>query len=231
MQTTRTVDVPVLRRGFHPHPRRGACLMELVGALSGGCWTDRPASVHPVLAAACRAVNDRMDDGGRASLLAFVPWAGCLPTEPAARTAISLNERLVRLAGHYAGGSWSTTDARRQQTAARLVKQAVGVLSGRPDGHDQLWWLLFDMVNEVRRDAALPPVVAARLRLVPAVATLPVKVSYRCPDDGLSAYVHCVADLRGWPADLVPDRLTPAAGTSRAAVGSCAASPTPAVSW
>ena len=229
MQTTRTVDVPVLRRGFHPHPRRGACLMELVGALSGGCWTDRPASVHPVLAAACRAVNDRMDDGGRASLLAFVPWAGCLPPEPQARTAVSLNERLVRLAGHYAGGSWSATDARRPQSAARLVKQAVRVLSGRPDGSEQLWWLLFDMVNEVRRDAAQPPVVAARLRLVPAVATLPVKVSYRCPDDGLSAYVHCVADLAGWPADLVPDRLAAAPGAARPAVGGSAAGSAPGV--
>ncbi|PRY42201.1 hypothetical protein [Umezawaea tangerina] len=64
---------PVLSRGRHPTPGHGQCLMELVSTLAGEVWSDRPAAVHPVLAAVARAVNDSCTAPGRQRLLPFAP--------------------------------------------------------------------------------------------------------------------------------------------------------------
>jgi hypothetical protein len=47
--------------------------MELASALAGETWSDHPASVHPVLAAVARVVNDWVSEQDRASLEQLVP--------------------------------------------------------------------------------------------------------------------------------------------------------------
>jgi hypothetical protein len=47
--------------------------MELASVLAGETWSDHPASVHPVLAAVARLVNDRIREQDRARLEPSVP--------------------------------------------------------------------------------------------------------------------------------------------------------------
>lgn len=65
--------LPILARGRHRSPRRGACLMELTSLLAGERWTDSPACTHPVLAALARAVNDCTGDAARQQLAELAP--------------------------------------------------------------------------------------------------------------------------------------------------------------
>jgi hypothetical protein len=65
--------LPVLSRGRHRTPRRGACLMEVTSLLAGERWSDHPACTHPLLAHLARLVNDRTSDAGRQRLVTLVP--------------------------------------------------------------------------------------------------------------------------------------------------------------
>src|SRR2546421_6917449 len=65
--------VPILSRGKHRSPRKGACLMELASYLAGGRWSDHPACTHPLLAAVARRVNDYTSDAGRPRLADLIP--------------------------------------------------------------------------------------------------------------------------------------------------------------
>jgi len=65
--------VPVLSRGKHRSPRRGACFMEFASFLAGEKWSDHPACTHPLLAHLARLVNDVLSDGDRQQLVPLVP--------------------------------------------------------------------------------------------------------------------------------------------------------------
>jgi hypothetical protein len=57
-----------LARGKHTSPGHGACVMELASMLAGECFSDRPRSVSPVIAAFLRGYNDLLDDRRRQDL-------------------------------------------------------------------------------------------------------------------------------------------------------------------
>ena len=65
--------VPVLSRGKHRNPRRGACFMELASYQAGERWSDHPACTHPLLAALARDVNDYTSDAARGRLAELIP--------------------------------------------------------------------------------------------------------------------------------------------------------------
>jgi hypothetical protein len=65
--------VPVLSRGRHRSPRRGACFMEFASFLAGERWSDHPACTHPLLAQLARRVNDLTSDAGRQELVPLIP--------------------------------------------------------------------------------------------------------------------------------------------------------------
>lgn len=65
--------VPILSRGRHRTPRRGACFMELASLLAGERWSDHPSCTHPLLAQLAQQVNDHTSDGGRQQLLPLIP--------------------------------------------------------------------------------------------------------------------------------------------------------------
>jgi len=65
--------LPVLSRGKHRNPRKGACFMEFASLLAGERWSDHPACTHPLLAAVARHVNDCTSDAGRPRLVNLVP--------------------------------------------------------------------------------------------------------------------------------------------------------------
>src|SRR5215217_1103385 len=74
MKPSRLPDgIPVLSRGRHRTPRRGACFMELASLLAGERWSDHPSCTHPLLAHLAREVNDRTSDESRNALACLVP--------------------------------------------------------------------------------------------------------------------------------------------------------------
>lgn len=74
MTHRRTPDlVPILSRGKHRSPKKGACFMELASFLAGERWSDHPSCTHPLLATLARDVNDHVSDGARTWLAPLVP--------------------------------------------------------------------------------------------------------------------------------------------------------------
>jgi hypothetical protein len=65
--------LPVLSRGKHRNPRKGACFMEFASFLAGERWSDHPHCTHPLLAALARAVNDYTTDEARQRLVEVIP--------------------------------------------------------------------------------------------------------------------------------------------------------------
>jgi hypothetical protein len=64
--------VPVLSRGKHRNPRRGACFMEFASWLAGEKFSDHPACTHPLLATVARGVNDNLTDAGRQRIVPLI---------------------------------------------------------------------------------------------------------------------------------------------------------------
>lgn len=60
-----------LSKGKHATPSEGACVMELSSMLAGEPFTDRPATVCPVIGGFLRAYNDRIDDDRRQDLYRY----------------------------------------------------------------------------------------------------------------------------------------------------------------
>ena len=65
--------LPLLSRGKHRNPRKGACFMELASYLAGERWSDHPACTHPLLASVARLVNDYTSDAERPRLAELIP--------------------------------------------------------------------------------------------------------------------------------------------------------------
>jgi hypothetical protein len=72
--TSNTPDLmPVLSRGKHRNPKKGACFMELASFLAGEPWSDHPSCTHPLLASLARDVNDHVGDYARTRLAPLIP--------------------------------------------------------------------------------------------------------------------------------------------------------------
>ena len=65
--------LPLLSRGKHRNPRKGACFMELASYLAGEHWSDHPACTHSLLASVARLVNDYTSDAERPRLAELIP--------------------------------------------------------------------------------------------------------------------------------------------------------------
>ena len=65
--------VPLLSRGKHRNPRKGACFMEMASYLAGERWSDHPKCTHPLLAGLARLVNDHTSDEARPRLAGLIP--------------------------------------------------------------------------------------------------------------------------------------------------------------
>ncbi|MGH8944263.1 MAG: hypothetical protein ACRDWF_15710, partial [Acidimicrobiia bacterium] len=65
--------VPVLSKGKHRSPHKGACFMEYASFLAGERWSDHPRCTHPLLAGVARDINDHTSDAGRYRLVPLIP--------------------------------------------------------------------------------------------------------------------------------------------------------------
>jgi hypothetical protein len=119
--------VPILARGKHRSPRKGACFMEMASYLAGERWSDHPGCTHPLLASVARLVNDRTSDLSRGRLVALIPSViGLTTKDPRADVRIAL--RCATSALPIAAGE-------RQNALAVSVLAAdrsLATLEGRP---------------------------------------------------------------------------------------------------
>jgi hypothetical protein len=99
MSHTRTPDLmPVLSRGKHRNPRKGACFMELASYLAGEPWSDHPRCTHPLLATLAREVNDHVSDASRVWLAPLIPEViGLTSDDPRADAWIARQVALTAL--------------------------------------------------------------------------------------------------------------------------------------
>jgi hypothetical protein len=114
--------LPMLSRGKHRSPRKGACFMELASLLAGERWSDHPACTHPLLAAVARHVNDSTSDAGRQRLAELIP------------SVIGLNSDDLRVDARIALRCATTAlpvvSAERQRVMAVAILMADRVLAG-----------------------------------------------------------------------------------------------------
>jgi hypothetical protein len=74
--------MPVLSRGKHRNPTRGACFMEYTALLAGEPFCDSPRCVDRELAAVLRHANDTLSDADRLRLLPLLGRAIGLAVRP-----------------------------------------------------------------------------------------------------------------------------------------------------
>ena len=117
MRSTRqTPDLlPILSRGKHRSPRRGACFMEYASFLAGESWSDHPACTDPSLASLARMVNDCCSDEARNRLVTLIPSVIGL-TGDGARTGVRLAARAASAALPIA------SEGRQRALAAGLLR-------------------------------------------------------------------------------------------------------------
>jgi hypothetical protein len=113
--------LPVLSRGKHRNPRRGACFMEMASFLAGERWSDHPSCTHPLLADVARNVNDRTSDAGRPLLAPMIPAVIGLTTDDPRVDA--------RIALHCAVVALPVASAERQRSLAVAVLSCERVLA------------------------------------------------------------------------------------------------------
>lgn len=90
--------IPVLSRGKHRRPRRGACFMELASYVAGEPWSDHPACTHPALATMARDVNDYTSDANRGRLAPLIPSViGLTDPDPLVDVRIALRAAAAAL--------------------------------------------------------------------------------------------------------------------------------------
>ncbi len=121
--------IPILSRGKHRSPRKGACFMELASYLAGERWSDHPACTHPLLAALARDVNDFSSDAGRSRLARLIPSVIGLTGED-----LRIDARIALLCAQMA---LPVAAAPRQQVMAVSVlacERVLAGLDGRPPG-------------------------------------------------------------------------------------------------
>jgi hypothetical protein len=119
--------VPLLSRGKHRNPRKGACFMEFASYLAGERWTDHPACTHPLLAELARQVNDHVSDDARQALLGLVPDVIGL-TGSDLRIDINIALRAARTALPVVPEEWQRVMAVAVLSCERLLAD----LDGRP---------------------------------------------------------------------------------------------------
>lgn len=121
--------LPMLGRGKHRNPKKGACFMELASFLAGERWSDHPSCTHPLVAMLARAVNDLTADRARPQLAPLIPSViGLTSDDPRWDVKIALRAAQAAL---------PISPADRQQTLAVAVygaERMLDVLDDRPAG-------------------------------------------------------------------------------------------------
>lgn len=121
MRTTPEL-LPVLSRGKHRTPRRGACFMEYASYLAGESWSDHPSCTDPALASLARMVNDCTSDAARGRLVTLIPSVIGLTGEGTITG--------IRLAARAASAALPIANEGRQRALAAGLLRSDELLAG-----------------------------------------------------------------------------------------------------
>lgn len=168
--------LPILSRGKHRGPKRGACFMEMASVLAGERWSDHPRCTHPLLAEVARNVNDRTSDEGRQRLALLIPAViGATTDRPDVDARIALRCAVVALpvAPQEAQRALAVgvSSCLRELSGAdcdELRADAARVLAEVPDA--ARWASRFAARSELRRPE--PPSTHFRRYAAPGIVTL-----------------------------------------------------------
>ena len=196
--------VPVLSRGRHRSPRRGACFMEFASFLAGERWSDHPSCTHPLLAQLARQVNDHIGDADRQQLVPLIPMV--VGRRGDDRTWLTLPVTVA------AGPILDVPEATQRVLAAGLMRAEQLCADAGPD--------LAETGREARAALDLVPAAVTwlhRLRVSPRRIT-PQIFADRCAP----TMVSCTAD--GIVASGTPDRDLRLRALLESAIAACPAS-------
>jgi len=224
--------LPVLSRGKHRSPRKGACFMELASFLAGERWSDHPACTHPLLAALARHVNDCTADAHRQRLAELIPSVIGLTGDDLHLDAL--------IALRCATTAMPVVSAERQQAMAVAILTCNRVLAGldeRPSTTlQERSRLALDHVPEAARWARRfmndmgPSPKAFRRHAAPATVRIAVEgIAQACvpePDDLLHDLLAAtIRECAAWSHPTQPTTEPAAVDRSRAPVASLSSEP------
>jgi hypothetical protein len=165
--------MPLLSRGKHRNPSRGACFMEFTSLLAGGPFTDAPRCVDGELAAVLRGANDKLSDDDRPLLVPLLGRAIGLAVEPPAadggsRLAASSRRRRREEAARYReqAARLRRAASRRFLVAVAATSRPAQVGSGEGDDLSGLFWDLMGEPTPFARSEDYVRRLVDRLRLL-----------------------------------------------------------------
>jgi hypothetical protein len=176
--------LPVLSRGKHKNPSKGACFLEYTSLLAGEPFSDSPACVDRELAAVLRHANDLLADADRPRLVPLLGRAIGLVVRPPgaadgwAPAAGMTADQVDDAVGAYA----RTTVVLHRRVAARFLA-AIGYVPTQAERReydegrdlDRFFWFL------MQRPFAVPSSLQYVGRLVERLVLL-----HDCFEDGLA---------------------------------------------
>ncbi len=129
MATDVPLSLPVLSRGKHRSPRRGACFMEFAAFLAGERWSDHPRCTHPLLATLARCVNDLTSDAARPLLAPLIPSVIGLTSDD-----LRVDARIALVTARAALPVVAEERQRVLAVGVLTSERVLAELDGRPDG-------------------------------------------------------------------------------------------------
>lgn len=175
-------SMPVLSRGRHRNPSRGACFMEYTSMLAGEPFSDRPACVDPALAAVLRGANDTLSDEERPALVPLLGRAIGLVVEPAP----DARSGRVRLApwARAGGDRAAALSARLHAKVSERFRTAVGVANSATGTG---WYLRRAGVSQTFWDLMGEPTTTRTSREYSARLVQRLDLLHRCYEEALAA--------------------------------------------
>jgi hypothetical protein len=169
--------LPVLGRGRHRNPSRGACFLEYTALLAGEPFSDEPACVDRQLAGVLRHANDVLSDADRPRLLPLLGRAVGLVVPPPAglpdpRLADPTADEVWRAA--VVPHSRRTAELHRAVSARFTAALGQRLTEDEDRAHDggrevgRLFWYLMDRPGPAVRSAAWTTRLVERLELLHA---------------------------------------------------------------
>jgi hypothetical protein len=158
--------MPVLSRGKHKHPARGACFMEYTALLAGEPFSDAPRCVDRELAAVMRHANDTLCDADRPRLLPLLGRAIGLAVRPPVAGPGEPDDDVVRRHARTTVGLHRAVSARFMAAIGHVPTQ--DELRLHDDGRDvdDLFWYLMLEPTVLRTSAEYVDRLVDRLHLL-----------------------------------------------------------------
>jgi hypothetical protein len=148
--------MPVLGRGKHSSPARGACFMEYTALLAGEPHDDSPGCVDGELAAVLRGANDKLSDDDRPLLVPLLGRAIGLSVGPPPTARIWCRPASVRRQRRAERARYQVQALRLRRVVSRRFMAALGPL---PTTVTNVWlgsgeevsWVFWDLMDHPAR--------------------------------------------------------------------------------